>query len=119
MGERHLTAILVCLLAGQGVTPTDSRRTGINRTYRSLKAAKLHPSSTNRSSEDQQRIPAALPVFLLPGLMKIHPTESAEVLLLAVVVDYSSPNSVLQLVLSIGARTKFGRLSWREIWSQL
>ena len=31
--------------------------------------------------------------------MKIHPTESAVVLLLAVGVDYSSPNSVLQLVL--------------------
>ena len=31
--------------------------------------------------------------------MKIHPTESAVVLLLAVVVDYSSPNSVLQFML--------------------
>ena len=38
------SAILVCLLAGQGDTPTDSRRTGIDRTYRSLKPANRIPA---------------------------------------------------------------------------
>ena len=60
-----------------------------------IRTSKSHGSSPDRSSGGQQHLPAALPVFLWPVLMKIHPTESAEVLLLAVGVDYSSQDSVI------------------------
>ena len=112
MGERSFNFRLTHCCSQEAKLAFFSVLIGRMRSYNNLFAKNRHPSGVpftkpaeryyggaHRSSEPQRQLPAALPVFLWPVLIKIHPTESAVALLLAVVGDLVV--QIMSIILSI------------------